>query len=52
MMRFSTCILKMDKDQRILAEQILDLAFYTPDKGSHEMLENLGLDPVTRKPLS
>ncbi|MEC7205992.1 MAG: hypothetical protein VXV99_01070 [Pseudomonadota bacterium] len=41
----------MDKEQKILAEQILDLAFYAPDKGSHEMLEDLGLDPITRKPL-
>ena len=49
---FQYMYFKMDKEQRILAEQILDLAFNAPDKGSHEMLENLGLDPVTRKPLS
>ena len=37
---------KMDKDQRILAEQILDLAFYPDlaqhddtDKASHELLQ-------------
>ena len=48
---FQYMYFKMDKEQKILAEQILDLAFYAPDKGSHEMLEDLGLDPITRKPL-
>ena len=47
---FQYMYFKMDKDQRVLAEQILDLAFYdAPEKGSHEMLEGLGLDPITRE---
>ena len=49
---FQYMYFKMDKDQRVLAEQILDLAFYdAPEKGSHEMLEGLGLDPITRQPV-
>ena len=47
---FQYMYFKMTKEQKILAEQILDLAFYAPDKGSHEMLEGLGLDPATRQP--
>ena len=47
---FQYMYFKMDKDQRVLAEQILDLAFYdAPEKSSHEMLEGLGLDPITRE---
>jgi len=54
---FQYMYFKMDKDQRVLAEQILDLAFYdAPEidhdyKGSHEMLEGLGLNPITRQPV-
>ena len=46
---FQYMYFKMTKDQKVLAEQILDLAFYDPEKGSHEMLEGLGLDPITRE---
>ena len=43
---------KMSREQKETAEQILDLAFYdAPEKGSHEMLEGLGLDPITRQPV-
>ena len=45
---FQYMYFKMTKDQKVLAEQILDLAFYDSEKGSHEMLEGLGLDPITR----
>ena len=49
---FQYMYFKMDKDLRVLAEQILDLAFYdAPEKGSHEMLEGLELDPITRQPV-
>jgi len=49
---FQYMYFKMDKDQRVLAEQILDLAFYDASApGSHEMLESLGLDPITRQPV-
>ena len=43
---------KMSREQKETAEQILDLAFYdAPEKGAHEMLEGLGLDPITRQPV-
>ena len=46
---FQYMYFKMTKDQKVLAEQILDLAFYDSEKGSQEFLEELGLDPITRE---